>query len=234
MDQINSTSFSITEEAFLPRSLKEVVNVWARGCGQATFNLEILDGGADLKLGFQLGRPSDPHLLPEQNDQLHQLCPHHVDLPHDHAGVEHQHPHRRRHKGPKQRARDRARAAKHHASRKSAATAVPAVLLPFRGRLLPLNGTSPAVATPAASSNTAVPAATPTPPASYPPAFAGPKKDDPSNFQPSQVVNSVKKNLFAKDPPVPRQQIPPDPGQPEKDKNYKLKEEDLWTKLFTL
>ena len=61
MDQRNSTSFSITEEAFLLRSLKEVVNVWARGCGQATFNLEILDGGADLKLGFQLGRPSDPH-----------------------------------------------------------------------------------------------------------------------------------------------------------------------------
>ena len=52
----------MTEEAFSLRSLREVVNIWTRGSGQASFNLEIQDGVADLKLGFQLGKPSDPHL----------------------------------------------------------------------------------------------------------------------------------------------------------------------------
>ena len=235
MNQPNSTNFSRTEEAFLLRSLKEVVDVWTRGSGQATFNLTIQDGVADPKLGFQLGRPSDPHHLHEQSDELHQLHPHHVDIFHDHGGVQHQHPKRRRHKGPKQRERDRARAAKHHASCQPAAAAAPAVLLPFSGKLLPVSATSSAVAVQAASpiNKAAVPAATPTPPASHPPAAAGPKKDIPSN-KPTQVANTVKKKLFGKDPPAPHKQLPPDPGQSGNQKNYKMKEEDLWTKLFTL
>ena len=51
--------------AFILSSLREVVNVWARGYGQATFNLSIVDGFADLQHGFQLGHPNDPHLLPQ-------------------------------------------------------------------------------------------------------------------------------------------------------------------------
>ena len=124
------------------------------------------------------------------------------------------------HKGPKQRERDRVRAAKHQASCKSPTTAAPAVLLPFHGKLLPMNGTSPppAVDTPAASPSSnkdAVPAATPTPPASHPPAAAGPKKDIPS----TKVANTVK--LFSKDLSAPHKQLPPDPGQSGKGRCHK-------------
>ena len=56
------TTFSLSEEAFLLRSLKEVVLVWTRGSGQASFNLTVEDGRANLQLGFQLGSPSDSHL----------------------------------------------------------------------------------------------------------------------------------------------------------------------------
>ena len=63
--------FNITEEGFLLRSLKEVVLVWKGGNGQATFNLSINNGSADLQLGFRLGQPDDLHL------QQHTHQPHH-------------------------------------------------------------------------------------------------------------------------------------------------------------
>ena len=63
--------------------------VWQKGTGHASFNLQIADGQADLQLCFKLGRPEDQHLsLPSQ---------------------------RTRAKGPRQKERDRARAAAHHA-----------------------------------------------------------------------------------------------------------------------
>ena len=62
MKMPGSTNFNLSEEAFLLSSLKEVVHVWARGKGHATFNLSIVDGIADLQLGFRLGSPTDPHL----------------------------------------------------------------------------------------------------------------------------------------------------------------------------
>ena len=74
--------------------------VWQRGTGQATYNLQIKDGQANLQLSFQLGRPDDPHLPPP-------------DVP------------RTRHKGKRQKERDCARAAAHHA-RRAADTAVTA------------------------------------------------------------------------------------------------------------
>ena len=49
------TTFSWTEEAFILSSLKEVTQVWARGTGSATFNLNIVDGVANLQLQFSLG-----------------------------------------------------------------------------------------------------------------------------------------------------------------------------------
>ena len=39
-----TTYFSLSEEAFILSSLKEVTKVWARGTGLATFNLNILMG----------------------------------------------------------------------------------------------------------------------------------------------------------------------------------------------
>ena len=81
--------FSVTEESFLLRSLREVVMVWKGGTGQASFNLSINRGSADLQLGFQLGRPDEPHLQPQQQQ---------------------------RQKGAKRQERDRARAEAHQAS----------------------------------------------------------------------------------------------------------------------
>ena len=85
--------FNVTEECFLLRSLREVVMVWKGGTGQASFNLSVKNGSADLQLGFQLGRAQDPHL------------------------------HQPQHKGEKRRDRDRARAQAHHASKLVAASA---------------------------------------------------------------------------------------------------------------
>ena len=72
----NSQSFSYSEEAFLLASLHEVVKVWSRGSGQASFNLDISDGVADLKLSFKLGLPTEPHC---DQSVLHEvpLKPHH-------------------------------------------------------------------------------------------------------------------------------------------------------------
>ena len=59
--------FSLSEEAFLLKSLREVTKVWARASGQANFNLSIQDGQAHLQLGFQLGLPGDPHIPPSSS-----------------------------------------------------------------------------------------------------------------------------------------------------------------------
>ena len=86
-------NYSFTEEAFLLSSLYEVVKVWARGTGQASFDLNIVDGVAEVKLGFKLGRPSEPH--------CHEPAPVHHHPP----GEQQQH-HRRRHKAAGRRERD--------------------------------------------------------------------------------------------------------------------------------
>ena len=97
--------FSLSEEAFILSSLKEVTKVWARGTGLATFNLNIADGFANLQLGFSIGRPTDPHLREEPGD------PHHLPTQ-DH----HHQPRKRRKKGPARLAKDCARAEQHCAS----------------------------------------------------------------------------------------------------------------------
>ena len=86
-----ATIFHPSEEAFLLRSLSEVVQIWHRGTGQAGFNLAVKEGKADLQLSFQLGHPSDPHVQPPQTHPRHRV------------------------KTLKQKQRDRDRAAAHHA-----------------------------------------------------------------------------------------------------------------------
>ena len=95
----NSTSFNLSEEAFLLSSLREVTKVWARSSGKANFNFSVPDGQAHLQIGFHLGLPQDHHLPPQQHD-------------HDPSS---QH----RYKGSVRIERDRARAAKHQASLKA-------------------------------------------------------------------------------------------------------------------
>ena len=126
------STFNYTEEAFLLSSLHEVVKVWARGSGQASLDLQVKDGVAELKLGFSLGHPADLHSYPVThpppylNDQQVQC-----------RYQEHVRPYRRR-KGPKRRERDQKRAEmyqdRHHLQK--AAPAV--VILPFTGKLLPV------------------------------------------------------------------------------------------------
>ena len=59
------------EEAFLLHSIKEVVSIWSGGSGQASFNFVFQDGVASLQLGFHLGRPADPDILPQDQDSDH-------------------------------------------------------------------------------------------------------------------------------------------------------------------
>ena len=69
-----SSTFSLTEEAFLLNSLHEIVKNWAAGSGKDSFRLDVSDGKANLSLGFQLGHPGEQHYDPGAQ-------PHH--LPHD-------------------------------------------------------------------------------------------------------------------------------------------------------
>ena len=244
----NSTNSNYTEEAFLLSSLQEVVKVWARGIGQAKFDLNICDGVADLSLNFKLGHPSEPHCEP-----VH-LHPHHSH-PHHHQqeyGQETPHPNPHR-KSRSQRERNRLRAAKHRA-----ATAATAVILPFTGNLLPVNkrntlspltpkdvphkevvvsaappprtvaSASPPPRTAATAAPPAATAGSPAPPFAGPPTAARPSKA-PQASQAAANVKFVKKQLFQ----APLQHQPsPNPTTGQK-KHYQMQEDDLWTKLFT-
>ena len=52
-------------------SINKVVKVWARGIGQARFDLQIKNGAAYLNLGFQLGHLESPHCGPPPPSQPH-------------------------------------------------------------------------------------------------------------------------------------------------------------------
>ena len=216
----------MNEEAFLLASLKEVVNIWSRGTGHANFNLTIQDGVADLKLRFQLGRPTDPHVLNQQCYQV-QPQPHHADVPCEH-GWQHQ---RRRHKTAKQRERDRERAAKHQASCQSAATAVPAVVLPFSGNLLPVKST---VSTPTVPTSTAVSVTvTPQSSSSSTEVLCRPQKQQ--YFDVNDMKKQIfpcHKQLFEAAAPSQATAVASSPAKTADVKNYEMREEQLWTRLF--
>ena len=242
----NSQSFSYSEEAFLLASLHEVVKVWSRGSGQASFNLDISDGVADLKLSFKLGLPTEPHC---DQSVLHEvpLKPHHYFQ----ENVK-----QKRHKGQVRRDKDRARAAAHQArlqpkeaaSQQTKGTAVPAVVkLPFSGNILPLKATkeSLVVATPLVSSSVDI---------------RTPRKSP--AFKKYVDVSTVKKQLFLPNPyqlpssaepsstsyshhqlppvhpdsaalsPPPASLSPPAHPPPSRKNNYTENEKQLWTSLF--
>ena len=222
------TNFNLSEEAFLLSSLREVVHVWAKGSGQATFNLDIKDGVADLQLGFRLGHPADPHLNQQQCEPNHHLPPA------EHYPIQQ----KKRRKGPARRESDRARAAQHRArfQPESAAASscveemtgagalkLPAVILPITGKLLPVKPvTSP-------PSNAAVPAATPPPRAPPPLGTTAPTKTAAAAAIPKIVdLNCARKHLFSA---TPSNQIPSS-GQFPARQAYKRKEDELWTRLF--
>ena len=69
----NIINFSMTEEAFLLSSLKEVVKVWGMGTGHASFNFTVENGKGSLQLGFQLGLPHEVHVYPQGHPR--RKCP---------------------------------------------------------------------------------------------------------------------------------------------------------------
>ena len=232
-----STNFNISEEAFILSSLKEVVNVWARGHGQASFNLGIVDGFADLQLNFRLGSPADLHLLPEQVVQ---------PLPQQPPRV-----HSKRKKSAAKLAKDRARAALHQARiqseaeagsmKRSAEESPPSIILPITGKLIPLKSTSssstpeadPVSTFPSTSpAGTAAPAATPSPSAPLPTKTHPTKKTVSLTPRRYVDVNCVRKDLFPAPPsnPAPKKSSPH--PLPPSSLAYKRQEDELWSRLF--
>ena len=225
-----------TEEAFLLSSLNEIVKVWARGSGQAKFDLSICDGVADLSLNFKLGRPSDQHCDPSPQPSQH-------DEPDaQHEGEEPgQEPLRPvpQCKSQARRERNRLRAARHRAAT-AVATATSTVILPFKGKILPMLRKEEVTAAPQTATPTSPdPSATPTSSTSTTASTTGaaasaasPKLVRPvkaSQTQPTSFdAKFVKKKLF----PIPSYHVVP-PRNPEvgKRKCYKMKEDDLWIKL---
>ena len=233
-----------TEEAFLLSSLNEIVKVWARGSGQAKFDLSICDGVADLSLNFKLGHPSDQHCDPSPQPSQH-------DEPDaQHEGEEPgQEPLRPvpQCKSQARRERNRLRAARHRAATAvataAAADSAPAstVILPFKGKILPMLRKEEVTAAPQTATPTSPdPSATPTSSTSTTASTTGaaasaasPKLVRPvkaSQTQPTSFdAKFVKKKLF----PIPsNHQVPPRNPEVGKRKCYKMKEDDLWTKLF--
>ena len=233
----NTATFSWSEEAFILSSLKEVTQVWARGTGHATFKLNIVDGTANLQLGFSLGHPTDPHLHVQPGD------PHHLPTQNYHNP-----PKKRRKKGPARREKDRERASQHRASLQSEAAAVSScaeeqtetlkpldIILPVTGKLLPLRVKSRISATASAAPSLPPPtrasAATVsvvTPPTGVPP--PSPMKTKAVTTPKRYLdVNCVKKLLFSSSSSHP--QSSPTPLQSKL--AFKRKEDELWTRLFS-
>ena len=246
--------FSQDKRNFIHKQLDEVIFLWARGTGQGTFVFTINDGIPELQLGIQLGLEDAPGHHQQQLPCQHQ---HHLTP--------------RRQRGPARRQRDRQRAARHQAAKKASSAAhhahgdlaaATAVILPFTGNLLPVNGRktpsgpspiiprdaphSKAAASAVLPSRTVVsvvspgsprtavtvapPAATavsPASPSSGPPTVARPMKASQIS-QADLNVEFVKKKLFQ----APLQQQASIPASGRK-KTYQMKEDDLWTKLFS-
>ena len=191
---------------------------------------------ADLQLRFSLGHPTDPHLHVEPGD------PHHLPT------QDHHKPRKRRKKGPARLAKNRARAEQHRAKLQSEEAAVSSyteetepitqdVILPFAGKLLPLQGKSRISATDSAAP--ALPPPTPptsaatasvaTPPTGAPPRTLCPRKiKDVTTPKRYVDLHCVKKHLFSSSPSKPQSSSASTPFN----LDYKRKEDELWTRLF--
>ena len=101
--------FSLSEEAFLFRNVRDIVNVWSGGSGQARLNIFVNNGQAELQLTYRLGHPEASHLpLP------------HIPVPRQ-TWHPTQHPPRRK-KSQRRQEKDILRSAKFQAARRGAAT----------------------------------------------------------------------------------------------------------------
>ena len=223
----SNSSSSIWEEAFLLCSLHEVLKIWSNGTGKASFNLDICDGEADLKLSFKLGAPSDVHYQPQGGMHVnhHQQFQDH----HDHLRGNPQKQKRRR-KGPARREKDRARAAAYQARyQPKPAAAAPvsdkldaadpaAIKLPFYGSILLIKKNPESSVESSASPQSS---------SFLPEASSAPSREF-SDVAPEQI-ESVKKQLFTSTFQLPHSSSTrPSPNHG----GYQQKEKELWSKLF--
>ena len=188
---------------------------------------------AELSLNFKLGQPSDQHCDPPHPTEQHV----HPDAQHE--GEEHGQdqetfrpvPQR---KSQARRERNRLRAARRRATAASeAATASTNIVLPFKGTMLPMFRREQVTAAPRTTASTSPGTATQTSPttASTVEAAASAKLVRPVKAFQTHPTSSdaelVKTRLFT----IPSShQVPPSNPDAGKQKCYKMKEDDLWTK----
>ena len=213
------------------------------GSGQATFSLNIVNGTADLKLGFQLGIPTDAHLPHQDQHPILQ-----ANLPSQAKTYQ------GRRKTPSQRRRDIAHAARHQAAARKPEAAetsapvdqvetvsVPAVILPFLGKLLPVQSIlistssvdiSPATVSEASPANASVASPQPSRPSLA--TLAAPTKavvgTPAEKLQRYEAVCSAKKKLFPAD--VSFQRLPPPPNL--HSRKYWKKEDQMLATFFSV
>ena len=239
----SSSIFSLSKRDFLHQKLDELLRVWARASGQGNFYLTVADGSPDFQFAIQLD--FDDASAPEANFHPHNHPQHHVRKP----------------RGPAQQAKNRKRAADYQAAkaaaaRHRAATAEPAVILPFTGNLLPLKKPSPhhsknGPAEPAADDTNASKAPYEADGTAHSvAASSAPSKTDVSAELSAASTASSPPSTATGPPPASRPTKSSQPNQaashvnsvkkklfsaPQKTvkkKCYQIKEDDLWTKLF--
>ena len=221
------TTINFTEEAFLLSSLSEVVKIWGKGVGKASFSLQVDNGTADLQLSFKLGLPSDLHVVPlvppDPDPQLNQHQQEDAEQPFQQPGRQQQ----RRRKGPARRAKNRARAAHHQACLQAQSAAPADLILPFNGKVIPFLSTDKG-STPASVTVAATP-----PPSKSSNRLSTPTKISTSATRMYIGVNSAKKQLFC-DEPTATDPVATFSGTSTAKRGFERKEEQLWTKLFSI
>ena len=203
---------SSSNSDFVRSTINEIINIWTRGAGKASFNIDVCHGTAEVKMSFFLDHPT-------KNDVASFTKPK-VDNIKGEAIRKHK---KRKRKSPSTKRRDQKRADEFYRKK------ISSVVLPFLGQLIPLNEAAedlPAVY------NASFEAVTPDP--NIPPEAQAPAKQ---LLKKRYVdVNSVKKQLF--DVPaveIVREKVKSGrpPGKLSKVYAYQQKEEDLMSRLFS-
>ena len=227
--------------------------MWSSSSGpeevaRGSFVFTIDDGIPELQLGIQLGLvdgPGQQQFPPEYQHHQTSLPP-------------------RRQRGPARRQRDRQRAAQHQASKAAASaashratTTATAIILPFTGNLLPVNGNktpsppvpkdgphSEAVASAAPPSRTVASVVPPFPPrtaaTAAPPVDTAASPSPPNSGPPTATrpIKTAQTSQAASDVKLVKKQLFQAPLRnqasstipaPGPKKNYQMQEDDLWT-----
>ena len=207
-----TSSWSYSEEAFVYSSIKEVMKVWTRGAGKASFSIDVHNGAAELRLNFSLGHPSEPHILP--------LWPQQMDKSRENLK-------KQKRKSPSNKRRDQRRAEQFRAKKVSNHSEI---VLPFSCQVVPLQkpAENKAVDIPAFSTTASDEK---TPEVCDPPAVGAPTKCNVKQWY--LDVGAVRKQLFPTKPMLSASEAPENlNGNSVRSQKYQQKEDEMWKKLF--